>query len=317
LGLGLAFLYPGPLYLLAALAVAVTMDAVYPYHSGLLLRVHPVHTSFVLAMRLYRPRASRAWGAVLWLTVMALHITVYAAALLAAWLAGPIAWIVVAGYVIKTSISIRLLLDTVENVWRSLATGRLTEARAWAQGLVRRDLSGEDAGHVASAAVESLAESLVDGLVSPLFWLALLGPIGALAQRVANTLDGAVGFRDPDHADVGFVSARADTAINFVPARLTALLIALSAPIAGGGVRYSLRAWLRCRRLTESVNAGHPMSAMAGALGVLLEKRGSYTLCPEAGRLPGAEDVKRSLMVSTITIALAAVIMSALILVLS
>jgi len=82
LGLGLAFLYPGPLYLLAALAVAVAMDAVYPYHSGILLRVHPVHTSFVLAMRLYRPRASRAWGAVLWLTVMALHITVYAAALL-------------------------------------------------------------------------------------------------------------------------------------------------------------------------------------------------------------------------------------------
>jgi len=93
LGLGLAFLYPGPLYLLAALAVAVAMDAVYPYHSGILLRVHPVHTSFVLAMRLYRPRASRAWGAVLWLTVMALHITVYAAALLAAWLAGPVVWI--------------------------------------------------------------------------------------------------------------------------------------------------------------------------------------------------------------------------------
>ena len=306
------FLYPGPLYLLAATGLAFALDALYPYHSGPMLTVHPVHTSFVLATKLYRPRGSRARGLAIWLSVLMVHAAAYGALLYLAWLAGPPVWVVVAGYVIKTSISLRLLIDTVDGVGGALRAQRLDEARSLAQGLVRRDLSREDPGHVASAAVESLAESLVDGLASPLLWLSILGPLGALSQRVVNTLDGALGFKDPDHVDIGFVSAWADTIMNYVPARLTALIIALASPAGGGSVRNALSSWLTCAGLTESRNAGHPMSAMSGAVEVALEKRGSYTLCAHYGRLPNGDDVNSAIRVSIASAVALAALTSAL-----
>ena len=275
------FMYPGPLYVMAAMLAGLALDFAYPYHSGLALALHPVHTSYVMSQRLYRPRGSRLRGAAIWAITMGVHLAAYGALLYAAWLVSPWLWVAAASLVFKLSASLRLLLDTVRDVGESLARGDLGAARAACQGIVRRDLRGEDAGHVASAAVESLAESLVDGFASPLFWLLLLGPLGALAQRVANTLDGSLGFLDEEHRDVGFVSAWADTVINYVPARLTALLISLASAVLGPGrVARSLRAWAACHSATQSRNAGHPISSMAGALGVSLEKRGHYTVCP-------------------------------------
>ena len=306
------FLYPGPEYVLAATAFAFLLDAAYPFHRGIMLTIHPVHTSFVMANRLYRPRGSAARGVAIWVAVMAVHLSAYCLVLYLAWLAGPLAWVIAAGYVIKTSASLRLLVDTVDGVGRALRSGRLGDARELAQGLVRRDLSREDAGHIASAAVESLAESLVDGFASPLLWLSALGPLGALAQRIANTLDGALGYRDPDHVRVGFASAVADTVMNYVPARLTALLIAVSSPLGGGSIRRSIKSWAECAGLTESRNAGHPMSAIAGALGVVLEKRGSYALCPNFGRLPDARDVEAAVRISMVAAAMLAAVTSAL-----
>ena len=306
------FLYPGPGYVLAATALAFLLDAAYPFHRGVMLTIHPVHTSFVMANRLYRPRGSVARGVAIWASVMIAHLFAYSLVLYLAWLAGPLAWVIAAGYVIKTSASLRLLVDTVDGVGRALRSGRLGDARELAQGLVRRDLSHEDAGHIASAAVESLAESLVDGFASPLLWLSLLGPLGALAQRIANTLDGALGYKDPDHARVGLASAVADTVMNYVPARLTALLIAVSSPLGGGGLRRSIKSWVECAGLTESRNAGHPMSAIAGALGVVLEKRGHYALCPRFTRLPDARDVDTAVRIVIAAAALLAAITSAL-----
>ncbi|MGC9072107.1 MAG: cobalamin biosynthesis protein [Acidilobus sp.] len=307
-----AFLYPGPLYVLSALALGLALDGIYPYHKGVLLKVHPVHTSFMIAQRLFRPRASRLKGAAIWAAVMFSHLSVYGIALYLAWSLSPIAWILVAAYIVKISLSLRLLIDIVDNVRRSLGAGDLAEAKRWAQNIVRRDLAPEDPGHVASAAIESLAEGLVDGFISPLFWLSLLGPLGALAQRTVNTLDGALGFKDPDHLKAGFVSAWADTVVNFLPARLAAILIALLAPLGGGKIRGSLRSWLACRGLTESRNAGNPMSAIAGALNVVLEKRGSYTLCQANYVLPGPDEIKRAIRVS-IAVGALSVSMSALI----
>lgn len=113
-------------------------------------------------------------------------------------------------------------------------------------------------------------------------------------QRVANTLDGAIGYRTPEYEWVGKPSAHMDTALNFIPSRLTALLITLLAPTAGGSPRGALRAWVRWGRATPSLNAGYPIAAMAGALGVKLEKPGAYTINPE-GRSPTPQDVKKAL----------------------
>lgn len=290
-------MWEGPLEPVLVLLLAHAMDLAYPRHSGLLLRIHPVHTSYVMAVRMGRPFSTRARGGAVWLAVVSSHLAAYALAMYASLTAHRALFIAASAYVLKTSFSLRLLFDTVRRAADCLRAGRLDCARSWVQQIVRRDVRGLREPHLASAAIESLAESLVDGYVSPLFYFILLGPLGALLQRVVNTLDSALGYKDPAYREVGWLSAKADTVINYVPARLTALLIALASPLAGGSARAAIRAVAREHGRTESVNAGYPMSAMAGALGVKLEKVGCYTINEGAGEARW-EDVLRALSVA-------------------
>ncbi|MEZ0247878.1 MAG: CobD/CbiB family cobalamin biosynthesis protein [Thermoproteus sp.] len=158
------------------------------------------------------------------------------------------------------------------------------------QQFVRRDLSSTSCPHVASACLESAAESFVDSFVSPLFWYALLGLPGAWIQRTANMLDGLMGFKEWGRS--GAPAARLDTALNWAPARIAALFILASAYMAGS--RPDLTA-LKDRRFIESINARWPISAMAAAIRVKLEKPGSYSV--GSGRLPHKDDVGRGLAV--------------------
>ncbi|ALL01530.1 putative cobalamin biosynthesis protein [Pyrodictium delaneyi] len=290
------WLYPGGGLVAAALLLAHLLDLVYPFHRGILLTMHPVHTSFILAKKLAPPGSSRLRGIVTWIVVVGSHLVVYAALLYAAWRLGPLAWLFAAAWVLKVSFSLRLLLETVWRAASCMERDDMICARRLVQGLVRRDVYRLSLGHVASAAVESLAESLVDGYTSPIFYTVLLGPLGALLQRLANTLDGTLGFKTPDYLEAGWASAWADTLLNYLPARMTAVLLVLVTPLVGGNPRETLRVWRCYARVTESRNAGHPMSAMAGALEVRLEKPGSYVL--GAGPLPGPRDMKCGVMLT-------------------
>jgi len=273
------FLYPrDPFLLLSALLLAVLLDVAYPYHRGILLKAHPVHTSYIMALKLGKPRSSKLRGIAVWFAVVSVHLSAYAAVLYAAWRISAFLWILASAWIMKESFSLKLLLDVVSNAARCAELGEWECARGWVQQIVRRDVHKLDEEKVLSAALESLAESLVDGYTSPLLYIALLGPVGGLLQRIANTLDGALGFKTAEYRDVGWFSAKADTALNFIPARLTALLFILLSPIAGGSMRFAFSIWRRFRNATESMNAGQPMSAMAGALRVRLEKPGSYVL---------------------------------------
>jgi len=280
------YLYPrDPLLLVSALLLAQLLDLVYPYHSGILLKIHPVHTSYIMALKLGKPYSSKIRGAVVWFTVVGIHLAAYSALLYVCWSVSKALWVLASAYVMKQSFSLKLLIDIVLNAAHCAERGDWGCARGWVQQIVRRDVYKLDEEHVVSAAIESLAESLVDGYTSPLLYIALLGPIGGLLQRVANTLDGALGFKTPEYRDVGWFSAKMDTVLNFIPARLTALTIVLFSPLAGGRIGYAFSVWRRYRRATESLNAGHPMSAMAGALRVRLEKPGHYTLGEPLERL--------------------------------
>jgi len=267
---------------LLALLFAILLDLLYPRHRGLMLRVHPVHTCFLMAKRLVRPYAGRAYGVILALTCILVHLAPPTAMLtaihLAEYWAAQIFWLTVAACILKLSFSIRLLAEIGLRVGNCARVGDWEDARFWAQQLVRRDVYSLDEEHALSAAVESLAESLVDGIVSPLFYYPLLGVIGPYLQRIINTLDGAVGFRSRELERVGWFSAKLDTIINYLPARLSALYIILSSLLLGHDWRGAWRIWRRDHDRTESLNAGHPMAAMAGALGVRLEKIGQYVL---------------------------------------
>lgn len=128
-------------------------------------------------------------------------------------------------------------------------------------------------------------------------------PLAAL-YRYANTADAMWGYRTPALEDAGKVAARADDALNLAPARLTALCAVGAACLAGLGGPGAWRTWRRDRRKTGSPNAGHPMSAFAGALGVRLDKRGVYVL-NAGGRAAEAADIPRALRLARLTLGLA------------
>ena len=184
----------------------------------------------------------------------------------------------------------RMLCDEVLAVEEALARS-LPEGRERLARLVSRDVAQLDALQVRESAIESLAENLNDSVVAPLFWFALLGLPGAALYRFANTADamwGYPGMRGGRYWQwAGKWAARADDVLSWLPARITALLLALAAR----GV--PLPALARQARKTPSPNSGWPMAAMAMALGVRLAKPGVYALNGK-GRDAGPLDTRRA-----------------------
>ena len=139
---------------------------------------------------------------------------------------------------------------------RSLDEGRTQVAR-----IVGRDTSELSAQEVRTAALETLAENLSDGVIAPLFWLALLGTPGMLAYKMVNTLDSMIGYRTERYRDFGCWAARIDDVANFIPARLTALLMV----VAAGKLQLARFVWKNGRK-HASPNSGYPEAALAGIL---------------------------------------------------
>src|SRR6185437_13596178 len=136
--------------------------------------------------------------------------------------------------------------------------------------IVGRDPESLDDSGVSRAAIESCAENFSDGVVAPVFWLALLGLPGLFVYKAINTADSMIGHRTPRHRDFGWAAARLDDLFNRVPARLAGMLVALAAPVVGGSMLTAVTIMWRDARKHRSPNAGWPESAMAGALGVAL-----------------------------------------------
>ncbi len=181
------------------------------------------------------------------------------------------------GVSLKPFFALRMLADAGGTVRQALERDDLLAARHALHALVSRDCSRLTAELLAAAAIESLAENLSDSVVAPLFYYVWFGVPGAAAYRLFNTFDSMIGYHGR-YEYLGKVAARLDDVLNFVPARLTALLIIVLAPVFGGNRRAAWRIWRRDARKTESPNAGHPMAAMAGALGIQLEKVDHYIL---------------------------------------
>jgi adenosylcobinamide-phosphate synthase len=194
-----------------------------------------------------------------------------------------------------------------------LGHGDLDPARQRLTHLVGRRTHGLDEAEIARAVIESVAENTSDAVVAPLFWGAIAGLPGLLAYRAVNTLDAMVGHHSPRYERFGWASARADDVANYIPARLTALLTAAVAPLAGGSARGALAAWRADGSRHPSPNAGVCESACAGALGVRLGGRNDYGSRIEhrpvlggSGRPAAGGDIGRAIRLSRwVTIAAA------------
>ncbi|GMT42619.1 MAG: cobalamin biosynthesis protein CobD [bacterium] len=174
------------------------------------------------------------------------------------------------------SISTKSLGDAAMSVHDPLAEGDIEGARKKLSGLVGRDTVNMDNPQVTRAAVESVAENSVDGIISPLFFAALGGGPLALAYRAVNTCDSMIGYRNERYEKFGKASARADDAVNFIPARLSIALIYFSAFLLNMDYGNSVKMAIRDRLKHPSPNAGHPEAAFAGALGIQLGGAGFY-----------------------------------------
>jgi len=180
-----------------------------------------------------------------------------------------------AGFAISTvlifsTLSTRSLDKEARSVYESLKLGNIEEARARLSLIVGRDTQGLDQDEIIRATVETVAENSVDGIISPLFYAALGGAPLALAYKAINTLDSMVGYRNERYLHFGWFSAKLDDAANYIPARLSILLVPLASLILRKRASSALHTILRDGKKSPSPNAGIPEAGFAGALGIQL-----------------------------------------------
>jgi adenosylcobinamide-phosphate synthase len=287
-----------------AVALALVLDAAV---AELPRRLHPVAWfGSVVA------RADREWsrpmlaGAAVALVLPLLAAGVVALAVGLAVRLHPLAGLLAAGLTLFATTSLRMLVEKAAEVVAATETD-LSTARERLKWLAGRDAADLSAGEVRSAAVESAAENLADGVVASLSAFALLAPIslalgaGAAAWvKAVNTLDSMLGYPDKSH---GTASARLDDVIMWIPARVSAGLVALAAlaPFPGRSrsdhSRGSLSVGRRWADAPPSPNSGWPMATLAGAIDVRLEKPGVYVLNPQSG-LPSAETARSGVRIA-------------------
>jgi adenosylcobinamide-phosphate synthase len=236
---------------------------------------HPVRLIGGLALRLEAPMRARfasAGHAGMATAVTVIGVTAFstwACLALAGWIA-PFLGHAAAIAILYTTFAARDLDRHGRAVLEALVHGDLPLARQRVAWIVGRDTAQLDEHGVARAAVESVAENTVDGVIAPLFFAFLGGPVAAMAYKAVSTLDSTFGYRNARYLQFGWASARIDDAANYLPARIGVLLMALSARVLKQDPAGSLRAAFRDGAGHSSPNAGLAEASMAGALGVQL-----------------------------------------------
>lgn len=164
----------------------------------------------------------------------------------------------------------RCLRDESMKVYRAAAKGDTEGARKAVSMIVGRDTAVLDSKGIIKAAVETVAENTSDGVTAPIMYMSLGGAVLGAFYKAANTMDSMIGYKNEKYADIGWFAAKLDDVLNFIPSRLTALLMAAAAPVLGLDGRGALRIWRRDRRKHASPNSAQTESACAGALHVRL-----------------------------------------------
>ncbi|MEI7913874.1 MAG: cobalamin biosynthesis protein [Mycobacteriaceae bacterium] len=217
---------------------------------------------------------------------------------------GPVASAAVTAAATWTALGGTTLVRTAAAMAGELESGDLEGARAVLPALCGRDPAALDEPGLARAALESVAENTSDAHVAPLLWAALGGVPAVLAYRAINTLDAMIGNRSARYARFGWAAARIDDVANLAPARITAVLTAVCAPLVGGSAAGALRTWRADASRHPSPNAGVAEAAFAGALGVRLggptQYRHELEIRPALGDGPPPQiaDLRRAVRLS-------------------
>ncbi|MDR7865933.1 MAG: adenosylcobinamide-phosphate synthase CbiB [Sporomusaceae bacterium] len=216
------------------------------------------------------PSAKRLAGLILVLTVLAVSFAASWLALAALAALHPLAALGGGALLLAFAITPRSLAEAGREIQRLLEAGDLDEARRKVGWIVGRDTAALDTAGITRATVETVAENITDGIIAPLFYAALGGAPLAVLYRAVNTLDSMVGYKNDKYRDFGMVAARTDDMFNYIPARITGVLIIAAAFLTGGDARGAAGAIWRDAAKHPSPNSGIPEAGVAGALGVRL-----------------------------------------------
>jgi adenosylcobinamide-phosphate synthase len=186
--------------------------------------------------------------------------------------------VIVGVFLLKSTIAIRGMEHYALAVMDSLENDNLDSARVNLSMIVKRNTQNLDKNHVISGVLESVSENTVDGITGPLFYFAIFGLPGAFVYRIINTADSMIGYKTDMFKNIGWFTATCDTILNYIPSRLTGLIMIVSAAILQNNWKESYKIMLRDGKKTDSPNAGYPMAALAGALETKFEKLDHYSL---------------------------------------
>ena len=218
----------------------------------------------------------------------------------------PLADDVLSVILLYTTFAARGLASHSYAVYKALKAGDIPLARQQVAKMVGRDTEQLDEKGIVRAAVESVAENSVDGVVAPLFFAFLLGPVGAMTYKAISTLDSTFGYKNEKYIDFGWASAKIDDLANYIPARLSLLLIPLASVFTDSSPIGAWRMCWRDARKHASPNSGFPESAFAGALGVQLGgplmRHGQPTATPFIGDSVQPLEVKHILKANVLLI---------------
>jgi len=186
--------------------------------------------------------------------------------------------VIIGSLLLKSTIAIHGMEKHAKSVLESIDEKNLDVARNNLSMIVKRNTKNLDKNHILSGVLESISENTVDGITGPLFYYALFGLPGAFVYRVINTADSMIGYKTDIFRNVGWFAATCDSVLNYIPSRLTGLVMIISAAILQNNWKESYKIMIRDGKKTESPNAGYPMAALAGALETKFEKINHYKL---------------------------------------
>ena len=244
----------------------------------------------------WTPAAQRLAGVLFWfLTLVLFALPFYLFGRFAPWYL----YLLIGPFLLKCCFAWRSLEEHTQAVVSSVHRD-LVRARDHAGMLVSRDTAALGPDQVLSAAYESMTENLVDSIIAPLLYFGIFGLTGAAVYRAANTMDAMLGYRD-ERARMGWWSARMDDLFNFLPARVTGILLLAYFALKGrGGPAYHVL--IRDRKKRPGINGGIPMAIMAGGVGIRFEKPGVYSIGDgERSLFEAGSDIVRAVRVITIT----------------
>ncbi|MBI5642697.1 MAG: cobalamin biosynthesis protein CobD [Deltaproteobacteria bacterium] len=222
------------------------------------------------------PSSERTGGIILALLIAGLAYGITLTLLALAYRYSTPVFFALSTYIVWTSISIKSLRKEAQKVVESLKDKGLGGARKQLSRIVGRDTQNLSQQDILKATVETVSENTSDGIIAPLFYLAIGGPALMMAYKAVNTLDSMVGYKDERYLNFGRAAARLDDAANYIPSRLTGALMVTASFILGYNWKSSLKILVRDGRNHPSPNSGMPEAAAAGALGIRLGGGATY-----------------------------------------